>query len=102
LCLDVKVYSEEQEEIAIKESVEDDLEELNVNIEGREDEVNFNEFNDIGEEITDEDLEVEDFDLQDLNDDDINPDDTIDAELDDNLLTMILMIPLMTMIYKGR
>jgi len=33
LCLDVKVYSEEQEEIAIKESVEDDLEELNVNIE---------------------------------------------------------------------
>jgi len=29
----VKVYSEEQEEIAIKESVEDDLEELNVNIE---------------------------------------------------------------------
>jgi len=85
LCLDVKVYSEEQEEIAIKESVEDDLEELNVNIEGREDEVNFNEFNDIGEEITDEDLEVEDFDLQDLNDDDINPDDTIDAELDDNL-----------------
>jgi len=81
----VKVYSEEQEEIAIKESVEDDLEELNVNIEGREDEVNFNEFNDIGEEITDEDLEVEDFDLQDLNDDDINPDDTIDAELDDNL-----------------
>jgi len=31
----VKVYSEEQEEIAIKESVEDDLEELNVNIEGR-------------------------------------------------------------------
>jgi len=45
---------------------------------------------------------VEDFDLQDLNDDDINPDDTIDAELDDNLLTMILMIPLMTMIYKGR
>jgi len=28
LCLDVKVYSEEQEEIAIKESVEDDLEDL--------------------------------------------------------------------------
>lgn len=85
LCLDVKVYSEEQEEIAIKESVEDDLEELNVNIEGREDEVSFNEFGDISDEITDEDLESEDFDLTDLNDEEINPDDTIDAELDDNL-----------------
>jgi len=67
-------FKELQSLCLIKESVEDDLEELNVNIEGREDEVNFNEFNDIGEEI-----EVEDFDLQDLNDDDINPDDTIDA-----------------------
>ncbi|HHV30268.1 DNA-directed RNA polymerase subunit beta [Acetivibrio mesophilus] len=85
LCLDVKVYSEEQEEIAIKESVEDDLEELNVNIEGREDEVNFNEFGDIGDEIIDEDLEADDFDLADLNDEEISPDDTIDTELDDNL-----------------
>ncbi|MDD4295873.1 MAG: DNA-directed RNA polymerase subunit beta, partial [Ruminiclostridium sp.] len=38
LCLDVKVFSEENKEIEIKESVEDDLEELDVNIEGREDE----------------------------------------------------------------
>ena len=36
LALDVKVYSEEQEEIAIKESVEDDLEDMNINIEGDE------------------------------------------------------------------
>ena len=36
--MDVKVYSEEQEEITIKESVDDDFEDLNVNIEGREDE----------------------------------------------------------------
>ncbi|HEY8500271.1 MAG TPA: DNA-directed RNA polymerase subunit beta [Clostridia bacterium] len=39
LALDVKVFSEEREEIEIKESVDDDLEELDVNIEGREDEV---------------------------------------------------------------
>jgi DNA-directed RNA polymerase subunit beta len=39
LALDVKVFSEERREIEIKESVEDDLEELDVNIEGREDEV---------------------------------------------------------------
>ena len=38
LSLDVKVFSEENKEIEIKESVEDDLEELDVNIEGREDE----------------------------------------------------------------
>ncbi len=37
LALDVKVYSEEKEEIAIKESVDDDFEELNVSLEGRED-----------------------------------------------------------------
>ena len=36
LALDVKVLSEEKEEIAIKEAVEDDIDELDVNIEGRE------------------------------------------------------------------
>ena len=36
LALDVKVYSEEQEEIAIKESVDDELDDLSVNIEGNE------------------------------------------------------------------
>ena len=39
LALMLKFIQKKQEEIAIKESVEDDLEELNVNIEGREDEV---------------------------------------------------------------
>ena len=39
LALDVKVFSEERQEIEIKESVDDDLEELDVNIEGREDEM---------------------------------------------------------------
>ena len=38
LALDVKVYSEEREEITIKESDEEEYEPLDVNIEGREDE----------------------------------------------------------------
>ncbi|HEX9062452.1 MAG TPA: DNA-directed RNA polymerase subunit beta [Clostridia bacterium] len=67
LCLDVKVYSEEQEEIAIKESVEDELEELSVNIEGREDETRLNDYDEaITEEILEDDIEIEDFDLGDL------------------------------------
>ena len=35
LALDVKVYSEENEEISIKESVDDDIDDLNVNRERR-------------------------------------------------------------------
>ncbi|MDQ2086687.1 DNA-directed RNA polymerase subunit beta [Herbivorax sp. ANBcel31] len=57
LSLDVKVFSEEQEEIAIKESVDDELEELNVNIEGREDEAVLNEFEKTGEESIEGSLE---------------------------------------------
>ncbi len=66
LALDVKVYSEEQEEIAIKESVEDELEELNVNIEGREDESPISEFDEIGEDILEDDIDMEDFELGDI------------------------------------
>ncbi|MCD3291998.1 DNA-directed RNA polymerase subunit beta, partial [Clostridium botulinum C/D] len=39
LCLDVKVLSGDNEEITIKESVEEEMEELGVNIEGNEDEI---------------------------------------------------------------
>lgn len=66
LCLDVKVYSEEQEEIAIKESVEDELEDLNVNIEGREDEAPLNDYDEVSEEILEDEIDIEDFDLSDL------------------------------------
>jgi len=66
LALDVKVYSEEQEEIAIKESTEDELEELNVNIEGREDEGPLADYDEIGEEELDDELEIEEFELEDL------------------------------------
>ncbi|RCX20829.1 DNA-directed RNA polymerase subunit beta [Anaerobacterium chartisolvens] len=67
LALDVKVYSEEQEEITIKESVEDELEELNVNIEGREDETALNDYDELGDEILEEEIDIDDFDLGDLN-----------------------------------
>ena len=36
LCLDVKVLNEDNEEIKLKESVDDDIEDLEVNIEGTE------------------------------------------------------------------
>ncbi len=85
LCLDVKVYSEEQEEIAIKESVEDELEELNVNIEGREDEIPLADFDDIGEDVLDEEMDMDDFEIGDIStgdkiDDVIEEDIFADAE----------------------
>ena len=65
LALDVKVYSEEQGEIAIKEYVEDDLEDLNVNIEGREDEVILtNDFdNELRDDVLEEELDIDDIDI---------------------------------------
>lgn len=80
LCLDVKVYSEEKEEIAIKESVEDDLEELNVNIEGREDEIPLSDFEDVGGDIIEDELDMDDFDIE-----GIEPSEGLDDGLGDNL-----------------
>ncbi len=82
LALDVKVYSEEQGEIAIKESVEDDLEELNVNIEGREDEVIIT--NDFDDELRDDVLE-DDLDIDDLDIGSISTGDNLEEELTDEL-----------------
>lgn len=91
LSLDVKVYSEEREEIAIKESVDDDLEELNVNIEGREDEellpVSYDDLPDdmLVDEI-DEDIEISDIDegdpLDDSITDDVFADDNFEGDFD--------------------
>lgn len=81
LALDVKVYSEEREEIAIKESVEDDLEELNVNIEGREDETPLADFEEIGDDIIDDDMEMDDFDLGDISSTPENLDDSLGEDL---------------------
>jgi DNA-directed RNA polymerase subunit beta len=91
LALDVKVFSEEREEITIKESVEDELEELNVNIEGREDEAPLADLEELSEESLDDDMDMEDFDLGDLGstdtlDDSIGEDLFVDEEeFSDNL-----------------
>ena len=66
LALDVKVLSEENEEIAIKESIEDEVEDLGTDIETRED-MDFASLPYKGEQVTDEvftdyDEESEDFD----------------------------------------
>lgn len=63
LGLDVKVLSEEKEEIDIKETVDDDIEELGVNIEGREkDEIAEEQV----EEKEFEDEELDSFDLDEI------------------------------------
>jgi DNA-directed RNA polymerase subunit beta len=63
LALDIKVYSEEKEEIALKESVEDEIEELSVNIEGTEDGPPASNFDELSgaiiEEIGSEEFETE-------------------------------------------
>ena len=61
LGLDVKVYSDQSEEILIKESDDDDPESLDVNIEGREDEkMSYLEFED---DIDNQNLIDDDFEL---------------------------------------
>lgn len=61
LCLDVKVFSDQHEEIEIKESVFDDLEELDVNIEGREDETaSYLDFEDEeSKDVIDDEFEID-------------------------------------------
>jgi DNA-directed RNA polymerase subunit beta len=71
LSLDVKVFTDEREEIAIKESVDDDLKELSVNIEGKE------ETEDL-DMIFENEKEEEDYDLaelsplEEMDEDDVN------------------------------
>ncbi|HBM75778.1 MAG TPA: DNA-directed RNA polymerase subunit beta, partial [Clostridiaceae bacterium] len=63
LCLDVKVLSDNKQEIPIKESVDDDSEDLDVNIEGREDSVPSGEPTTGEPENEEQPEEDEDFDL---------------------------------------
>jgi len=68
LALDVKVYSDKREEIEIKESVYDDLEELDVNIEGREDETfSLLDLDDEeGQNVIDDEFEIDSLDIGDI------------------------------------
>ncbi len=59
LALDVRVYGEENKEIEIKESVEDDLEQLDVNIEGSEDVVPAREISGGGSETEGDDFDAD-------------------------------------------
>jgi DNA-directed RNA polymerase subunit beta len=81
LALDVKVYSEEREEITIKESADDDLEELNVNIEGREDETPITDYEEIGDELIEEEIGIDDFDIGDITNTTENLGDTLTDDL---------------------
>lgn len=83
LALDVKVYSEEREEITIKESTEDELEELNVNIEGREDETPLTDYEEIGDDIIDDEMEIDDFDLGEI----VSTGDNLDETLGEDLFS---------------
>ncbi len=90
LALDVKVFSEENTEIEIKESVEDDLEELDVNIEGREDEpfVEPDQTYRDTDEFVDDDFSI-DMDIDNIDNADELDEDTVDdlfAADDDDLL----------------
>jgi DNA-directed RNA polymerase subunit beta len=65
LCLDVKVLNDDNEEIKLKESVEEEMEELEVNIEGTEEFVPPTAAEDYleGEEEVDEELDIDYDDL---------------------------------------
>jgi len=89
LALDVKVFTEEQNEIEIKESVDDDFDDLDVNIEGREDEeLPPLEDNYDTDEFIDDEFNVDD-DLDSLDNADELDEDAVDrlfAVDDDDLL----------------
>ena len=79
LLLDVKVLTKEKEEVIIRESADEDFEDLNVNIEGTEDDIL--PINDNG----DEDIDEENIDDEDIDDDEelIN-DDLVDELIDED------------------
>ena len=74
LALDVRVLSEEDEEIHIKEDIDDEIEDLGVNIEGRED---YSDDESDSDEAKDEELDLDDIDIPDL--------DELDSKLLDGL-----------------
>ncbi|AGC67321.1 DNA-directed RNA polymerase subunit beta [Thermoclostridium stercorarium subsp. stercorarium DSM 8532] len=99
LCLDVKVFSEEHNEIEIKESVDDDYDELEVNLEGREGEeiprIEEDYGTDSGSE-TDADIDS-DTDADDFIDDDFSVDTDLDSledaeELDEDAVDRLFGI----------
>ena len=83
LALDVKVYSEENEEVSIKESIDDDIDDLNVNMEGREDEEPLSDY-DEGDDVLDNELELDDFDLE-------SPESSGNTDDDDDIISNLFL-----------
>lgn len=73
LCLDVKVLNDNNQEVKLKESVEEELEELDVNIEGTEDFVPpapSEDYPEVEEELEEEvELDYDELPLEDFNED---------------------------------
>ncbi len=83
LALDVKVFSDQQEEIEIRESVYDDLEELDVNIEGREDDTA--SYLDLEDEET-KDIIDDEFEISTISEAEFEKADELNEDLVTNLL----------------
>ncbi|WP_411169522.1 DNA-directed RNA polymerase subunit beta [Clostridium sp. MB05] len=84
LCLDVKVLNDENQEVRLKEFAEEDMEELEVNIEGTEDvvsdDINVDDSYTISEEEVEEDVEFDNFALDGFQEEDLELDDFVNDE----------------------
>ncbi len=84
LCLDIKLLDENHEEIKLKESVDDEVEDLEVNIEGKEDSFTKEPVKEFIEPIDTDSSDVEeDSDFEDIKLDDF--DDELEPNLDSGL-----------------
>ncbi len=84
LCLDIKLLDENHEEIKLKESVDDEVEDLEVNIEGKEDSFTKEPVKELIEPIDTDSSDVEeDSDFEDIKLDDF--DDELEPNLDSGL-----------------
>lgn len=95
LCLDVKVLTEENQELEIKESTDDDGDELKISLDHREDEAEV--FSDYSEDLTEEEEteegQIDDFEIEDVieeipedveNEEDLFVDEIVEEYIDDN------------------
>jgi DNA-directed RNA polymerase subunit beta len=99
LCLDIKVLSDDKQEIAIKEDIEDDFEEIEATMEGREgipappitapDLEGFEEEPEEGaEDVEEDDIPIEDIPIEDLPIDElegIEIENELDEDIDENI-----------------
>lgn len=84
LCLDVKVLNDENQEVKLKEFAEEDMEDLEVNIEGTEDvisdDANVDDSYTISEEEVEEEVEFDNFSLDGFHEEDLELDDFVNDE----------------------